>query len=80
MQKLVVKFQMAWPTWPLRWRNAEKQRPAGAGAVDTVLELIVLSLLAIVQVLVVVRWVVGRIAALLELVVELGVFLVHAPS
>lgn len=39
-----------------------------------------LSLLAIVQVLVVVQWIVGRVAAFLKWVVELGVFLVQAPS
>ena len=47
---------------------------------DVVLELIVRCVLAGVQGVVVVRWVVGCVAAVLEFVVELCLFILHAPS
>jgi len=48
--------------------------------VDAVLELIVRSVLAGVQIVVIFRWVIGRVAAVLEFVLELCMFILHASS
>lgn len=61
-------------------RRQQLQQRTGGGVVDTVLELIVRGVLAGAQVLVIVTWVIGRVSAVLEFVVELGVFLVQAPT
>ena len=47
---------------------------------DTILELVVRSVLAGVQTIVVIRWVIGRLAAVLEFFVELGLFILQVPS
>ncbi|KAK5663864.1 hypothetical protein OQA88_70 [Cercophora sp. LCS_1] len=61
-------------------QKVSRQRGKGGGVVDGVLELFVRCVLAGVQMIVIMRWVMGRIGAVLEFVVELGMFLVQAPS
>ncbi|KAK0710860.1 hypothetical protein B0H67DRAFT_646287 [Lasiosphaeris hirsuta] len=61
-------------------QRQQLQQRTGGGVVDIVLELIVRGVLAGAQMLVVIAWVVGRVSAVLEFVVELGVFLIQAPN
>jgi hypothetical protein len=61
-------------------RGAGGDEQERRGVVDAVLELMVRSVLAGVKGVVVVRWVLGRVAAVLEFVVELGLFFIHGPA
>jgi len=62
------------------FKTERQQIMRRGGAVDTILELVVRSVLAGVQTIVVIRWVIGRLAAVLEFFVELGLFILQVPS
>lgn len=77
---LTAEMNVVWAGGEEEHKMEEKQRRTGGGVVDSVLELIVRFVLAGVQMVVVVRWVMSRVATVLEFVVELGMFLMYAPS
>ena len=60
--------------------KAAESGDGGTNVVDAVLELMVRSVLAGVQVIIVISWVMGRVAAGLEFVVELGLVLIHGSA
>ena len=51
-----------------------------SGAVDVALEWVVWSVLAGAQIIVLVRWAISKVSAVLAFAVELGMFLVQTPS